>query len=333
MANSLTSLFFMRPFGAQNLAQKLTSVATALNTTSNELKEKKKALNLPELTQRVEQWVALKYKSGENLFQPQPSSQEISPSETEELQEVPLDESAPQFEKIFKQNDANSWPSLLPKIENLTETKRKQLLEIIELEMRKQDKMNLVELVGDPDFSDLIKKVFPIFCKPLGEVYGAAGFPEWMKSFFKWSKVNYTVGESAHTMTEEERRETLNKALLELEQSQYQLFHNLVKADKRGIALKVVTWFFDKFKLGDGLELDLDPLIKSLGENERSKVQQDVEKLVAFNRFRDHMFTIDFKKAKELKSPPHPHITKYLVVQFESALKRVLSNISNVATS
>jgi hypothetical protein len=309
MASSLISLFSIRPFGAQNLAQKLLTIATALNKTSSELKEEKKILNRPEIAARIEQWVEIKY---DYLEEKQPHLG--TPSEMNNPNKL---------EDIFAEDVANNWPSLLDNYNNLTESEQKQISKVLELQKRKKEKLELIELFGDEDLIELIKQVFPMICQPLGEIYSSAGFPEWMTSFFKWYKALYTIGEKK-SRTEEQTKEEILRALLELEQSQYQLLRNIVKADKNQVFSQGLNWFLSKFKIGDGLSIELDPLIHSLSSDSKQKIQDELDTLIAFNRFRDHLWEVDWKRANELKSPPHTQITKYLLKDFEKNLKKML---------
>lgn len=132
---------------------------------------------------------------------------------------------------------------------------------LIALERRRKDKNLFVDLMGEPELVEIIKELFPMFCVPLGDLYAQAEFPQWFNSCFKWIKCVYTIADEK--VPQEQKTQHLSNELGGYYQAHYHLLHNMIKGDS-GVVERACIWLYNKFRVGDGIEMDAQYLLDSI---------------------------------------------------------------------
>eukprot|EP01117_Protostelium_nocturnum_P010579 TRINITY_DN3803_c0_g1_i2.p1 TRINITY_DN3803_c0_g1~~TRINITY_DN3803_c0_g1_i2.p1 ORF type:complete len:652 (+),score=232.46 TRINITY_DN3803_c0_g1_i2:129-2084(+) len=342
MASSLASLFFAKPLGSRNVAQKLMETATEISKTQQKLEKSRQSIhpNYQCVCDHIERWASLCYDPLESTYNDDTMEEAIvhgidhNKGTIDSSEEEKLSVKRAKLYEVLgrvpeKEQSGHSYTSRLfshfsysekecPKAEVLELVNKmgdqdlSDILVFFLIAKRLKDKQSVVELFGDAQVIDILKAIFPMICSPLSDIYSSVGIPTYLHDNFQWLKAIFTIGED-HKMNQEEKRDALHSALLEFEENQFRLIHNLAKADRKSNVLKkVFDWTFQKFKIGDGMTLDIQPLFDSLSESAKREVEEELSKVIRFEQYKNQLWKVDFEKAGQLERPKSPAVIKHL---------------------
>eukprot|EP01119_Soliformovum_irregulare_P013134 TRINITY_DN3469_c0_g1_i1.p1 TRINITY_DN3469_c0_g1~~TRINITY_DN3469_c0_g1_i1.p1 ORF type:complete len:590 (-),score=160.06 TRINITY_DN3469_c0_g1_i1:4-1773(-) len=311
VAASMTSLFLVKaPFSTHNLTQKLLEILTNISKTENLIKMKRKELNDADLSKRIEANIRAHYEPTGAAFDT--IDDHVEKGKFEDLTPDELTDVHNEVEQMFKE---------IGETQQITSQRMFIAYQLIALERRRKDKSIFIELLGEPELVEIIKELFPMFCAPLGDIYAKAEFPTWFDQCFKWIKSVYTVADEK--TSHEAKTSHLAVELSKYYQAHYDLIRNIVNADS-GVLERFFVWMYTKFRVGDGIELDVGQLFDMIPIESKLDVTNELKTLKNYYKIRDDLWKEDFAKAQKMPVPAHPMIHQHMLKPFREYLQTIL---------
>ncbi|PRP78704.1 hypothetical protein PROFUN_13443 [Planoprotostelium fungivorum] len=362
MASSITSLFLAKPLGSRNVAQKLMETVTEINRTQKKLTEARAKVpnRYASVVHSIDVWADRIYDPLVSTYTDETLEETLSLGinpdgdvvdgqdeattmrvKREKLIEVlnqteGVEVPAPSHSTMSYISHYWSAPEVKATHEEVTECVRtmpdEDLAKVLAVFLgvkRLKDKHSLVDLFGDPQVIELLKSVFPMLCAPLAEIYSSAGIPHYLHDNFEWLRVIYSVGED-HKMNDAQKRKALGKGLSDFEENQFKLIHHLAKADKSNVLKSVLNWIFKKFKAGEGILLDVDPLFYNLPPTEKAEVERELARVLRFENYKNRLWKEDFDKAGKLDRPKSPLVIQHLYQPFMQLIRSQLKGVQSI---
>eukprot|EP01114_Cavostelium_apophysatum_P009151 TRINITY_DN22229_c0_g1_i1.p1 TRINITY_DN22229_c0_g1~~TRINITY_DN22229_c0_g1_i1.p1 ORF type:complete len:597 (-),score=163.64 TRINITY_DN22229_c0_g1_i1:72-1862(-) len=319
MMSSLLSLFFARPLGSRSLLQRMFVVITDISKTESVIKEKRKAVNNSDICKKVTEWIAKNYDPAPFVDMDEDDEDIMSKVAASRSSEAKADGSKRAFveQMLLDSTIKPDIPAVF--VQNMTEELLANIYQFATLEMRRKDKEQFIDMLGDETFSELVKSILPVFYEPLVEIYAHANMADFLGEVFRMIKRNIEVSDKKVDM--ETKAQMHSSVMEQFEEKVFQFVKRILQKDK-GVINETLTWIASFFEWNDKQTLRLPDLILELRDDERADVINEIWQWVQYKRRDRHLKDIERKKNTD--PPPTQTVLLKLIPSFTKQVKEIL---------
>lgn len=295
MVDSLLSLFFARPLGAKSLLQRMFRVIVDMNKTTQQLKEIQKEIPWKHVKLGIAKWVELNY-----IPIPHIGDEDLSDHSEEFgdlLQQVLSDIISPSDPPLSIDSDA-----------------KEKLTTLLQLEMRKKDKQEFIEFLGDEELMKAVKSLMPVLYKPLIEIYSNADIPALNTAFFDMFREALKI--MKEDTDQEAKKKQLEKATQVFGEALFVFIQTIVKADK-GTLRDLLSWGLRFFEDQNYLVVDLQSLAATLPKEEQRALKEEITSFLSYQLRKKEAR----EQGKEKEESPSQQTVPKLVKRFLETLE------------
>jgi len=202
--------------------------------------------------------------------------------------------------------DENLKPSIEPgEISTLTLEELDQIKVFTAIEMRRKDKNEFINWMGDEQTISLLKELMPVFYEPLVEIYSHANMPEFLGSMFKFQKKCINAARD-QKLSPKQIEEEYTKAAKTFEVAIFRFVHHIVEKDS-GTLEAVINWGLDTYNFSSKIIVDVMKMVEDLDQNQRNLVLKEIEEYFQYKNKEKMMKSLN-QDVKNLHSPPQTAI-------------------------
>eukprot|EP01112_Ceratiomyxa_fruticulosa_P023744 TRINITY_DN922_c0_g1_i1.p1 TRINITY_DN922_c0_g1~~TRINITY_DN922_c0_g1_i1.p1 ORF type:complete len:690 (+),score=184.46 TRINITY_DN922_c0_g1_i1:351-2420(+) len=294
LLNVILYIFLSRPWGMHSFMQKFCEILLETKKTEKLLYDAHAELEAvfkparaqfrKDLLQKIKAYVDAHH----SLYHEQEDS--YSQTESEQRANDPLDmlqDWKTQINLVL--TDTTVSPVLRQdELSQLDEPTKSKLYEVLLLEMRRREKADFIELIGDEKFVSILRELLPIIHTPIANLFCKASIGMHADQLFKTLKRTIKVLErnasSKSACDVFERVRLLEGVFSRFVNDLYAFLHNIIEKDD-GTLEKCLKWFMLMWQGVQSEQINLQPLLDSLDEPQYTELCKEVDSLVKYKEW------------------------------------------------
>ncbi|PRP84705.1 hypothetical protein PROFUN_07955 [Planoprotostelium fungivorum] len=327
--SGLIDLFLARPFGAKNLVQHMFENSFQKSKTDALVHQLKKNMD-KEVKRKIETW-------SKTVYTPVPAFVALQTKEGTKEKVAVSEEQLSDVERLRESvTKVLADPAVEPVVDcdRFDEDEIKNIYQLIHLHMRKRDKDEFIDLIGQEDFIQIARNVMKAILDPLSKIYDKIDMYRFLESAFDTWKSLIDVGKNEEGLSKEEQALSFHSVLKKFEGDLFRLIQEVRELvflreliEKQIIIASpdlvddLAMWAARAAHAGHPITLDVAQMLSTLPPSERQQIKTEVDEWIEFKKVQ-HDRRADVRNwgsdEEKEKTPQQKHMSGGMLDRFVS---------------